>query len=256
MKFGCCCAIDQSEIAHTAGFDFIECTVLSLQPENADFAPIAATYAAAALPVKAFNVLLPGDLKIVGPAVDEGRIERYMQSALERVAAIGATVVVFGSGRARTIPDGFEAATAEAQLIRFLQLAGDMAEPYGITIVIEPLNRRESNMINSVSEGVELAAVADRSAVLVLADLYHIQVEGEALAQIERCAPWLRHIHVADSGRFAPGTGEYPYPKFFGSLHAIGYDGLISVECTWRDFAAEAPAAVDFLRRMWAESAG
>lgn len=255
MQFGCCCALEQSSAAQAAGFDFIEPTVLSLYPESAEFAPIATAYAASALPVRAFNVLLPGDLKIVGPEMDTHRIQHYLESALNRVATVGARTVVFGSGRARTLPDGFDPNTAQSQLIDFLQRAGQVAAPLGITLVIEPLNRGESNVLNSVPEGVALAEAVDHPAIQVLADLYHMQLENETLAHVETCAAWLRHIHVADSERLAPGTGSYPYQEFFGALHRIGYDGLISVECKWRNFAEEAPAAVEFLHRAWAESA-
>jgi sugar phosphate isomerase/epimerase len=82
-----------------------------------------------------------------------------------------------------------------------------------------------------------------------------MQVEGEPLAHIRNGGEWLAHIHVADSERLAPGTGEYPYTEFAAELAAIGYaEGSwsgISVECRWRDFATEAPAAVDFLHQVW-----
>ena len=61
-----------------------------------------------------------------------------------------------------------------------------------------------------------------------------MMMDGEALDNVRTHARWIKHIHVADSGRFAPGTGDYPYREFFGMLHSIGYDGLISVECRWQ----------------------
>ncbi|MEZ4633479.1 MAG: hypothetical protein R2856_00595 [Caldilineaceae bacterium] len=91
MQFGWrCCSLDQAEAAKAAGFDFIECTVRSLTPEVDEFAPIQAAYAASPLPVKAFNVFLPGDLKITGPAVDWPAVETYVDEALRRVHPIGA----------------------------------------------------------------------------------------------------------------------------------------------------------------------
>ncbi|GIV79962.1 sugar phosphate isomerase/epimerase [Litorilinea aerophila] len=257
MEFGCCCRVEESEIAQAAGFDFIECTVVSLEPEQdeAAFAPILERYRAAALPVRAFNVFLPRDLKIVGPAVDWPRVERYVRTALQRVHTIGADRVVFGSGGARQVPDGFSRDEAVQQIVRFLRLAGEVAAPLGITIAIEPLNRRESNIINSVAEGVAFARQADHPAVRVLADFYHMEEEDEPLETLVENGPWLAHVHVADSGRLAPGTGEYPYADFVARLKEAGYGSgpsqRISVECRWRDFAAEAPAAAAFLRQAW-----
>ena len=257
IRLGCCCGIEQAAEAHAAGFDYLECTVVSLQPEADDdaFAPILAAYRAAPLPVDAFNVFLPRDLKVVGPEVDWGRVERYVASALARVQAVGARRVVFGSGGARQVPDGFSRAEAEDQLVRFLQIVADQAEPRGITVVIEPLNRKESNILNDVPESVRLARRVDRPAIRVLADLYHMQEEAEPLANISANGPWLEHMHVADSERLAPGTGSYPYPAFAQELAAIGYAagdwGGISVECRWQDFGREAADAVRFLRSVW-----
>src|SRR5690606_17291330 len=112
-----------------AGFDFIECKVTSLLPEESGdvVSPILAQHKAAPVPVAAFNVLLPGTLKIVGPEVDSARIGRYLDNALARVHEIGSEIVVFGSGTARAIPNGFPAAEAREQIVAFLDQAASAA---------------------------------------------------------------------------------------------------------------------------------
>ena len=258
MQIGCCCNIEDAPVAQAAGFDFIECKVTSLLPdESADdnnevVAAIIAQHKASPIPVAAFNVFLPRDLKIVGPAVDDARIERYITNALTRVQAIGARIIVFGSGAARDIPDSFPRDMAWRQTVSFLQRVATTAEPHGITIVIEPLNRKESNTILSVAEGVELASAVNRPSIRVLADFYHMDEEHEPLSHLTTYGEWLSHIHVADSGRGAPGTGTYPYVEFAGRLREIGYDGMVSVECRWQDFAAQARPAQEFLRQAFA----
>ena len=256
MEFGCCGAVEQSEAARVAGFDYVEPTVLSLQAADraAEVQSILSDYQTSALPVKAFNVFLPKELKVVGPDVDWTAVITYVTEALRRVQAVGADRVVFGSGASRNAPAGFDRREIDAQLVRFLQIAGDAAEPLGITIVIEPLNRQESNTINSVAEGVALAQAADHPAVRVLADLYHMQLEEEPVTSLTQYGRWLHHVHVADTGRFAPGSGDYPYRDFFSALHEIDYSGLISVECQWRNFEEEAPQAVAYLQQMWLET--
>lgn len=253
MRIGCCCDITEAEIAHAAGFDFIECKVVSLLPETNDeaVAGVMAQHCASPLPTAAFNVFLPRDLKIVGPDVDSTRIARYVDTALSRVQQLGAEVVVFGSGAARAIPDGFSAQEAHAQTIRFLQRVAGAAEQHDLTVVIEPLNRQESNTILSVAEGVELAKAVNRPSIQLLADFYHMDEEQEPLAHLTDYGAWLKHIHVADTGRGAPGTGEYPYAEFAERLQQAGYTGMISIECRWRDFAAEARPAVEFLRKAF-----
>lgn len=251
MQIGCCCTIEDAPIAKAAGFDFIECQVTSLLPEESDaaVADIIAQHQASPIPVAAFNVFLPRDLKIVGPTVDMPRIERYVDNALARVHAIGAKIVVFGSGAARDIPEGFARSDARQQTISFLQHVAIPAEQYGITVVIEPLNSKESNTILNVAEGVDLASDVNRPSIRVLADFYHMDEENETLAHLTTYGEWLKHIHVADSGRGAPGTGDYPYTEFAARLRTIGYDGMVSIECRWQDFATQARPAQEFLRR-------
>lgn len=254
MKIGCCCSIENASIAHAAGFDYIECIVVSLKGEENDaaFAPVLQSYQASPIPVGAYNVFLPGDLKVVGPEVDPTRIQNYVRTALARVKATGVNMVVFGSGRSRMIPDGFARDEAMSQLVTFLRDVAVEADKNGITIAIEPLRQAESNVINTVADGVELAQRVDRPAIRVLADFYHMDEENEPLDHLVQYKDWLAHVHVADTGRGAPGTGRYPYAEFVANLREAGYDGMVSVECRWEDFAVEAAPSAAFLRQVFA----
>jgi sugar phosphate isomerase/epimerase len=253
MQFGCCASIDKAADVHAAGFDYIEAGVVSLIADEDDdaFAPILTQYEASAVPVQAFNLFLPNDLKIVGPEVDEDRARRYVDRALSRIQTIGATSAVIGSGDSRNIPDGFPRDEAIDQIVHFMHIVADAAEQTDVTIAIEPLNRRESNVINSVGEGVEIAQKTNRKPIRVLADFYHMDEEDEPLSEISKHKDWLAHIHVADTGRGSPGTGQYPYDVFVQELRDAGYDGMVSIECRWNDFSAEAAPSVEFLRRVF-----
>lgn len=254
MQFGVCTGIENAEIARSAGFTFVEPTVRSLHGGK-DFSVIQAGHAAAGLPTPTFNVFVPGELKITGPGVDLAKLQSYVAESLRRVKSVGGELVVFGSGGARNIPDGFSRDAAWQQLIDFLRMTADECDQTGVSIAIEPLNRKESNVINSVAEGVALAKAVDRPSIRVLADLYHMEEDAEPTDTVVANAAWLTHVHVADSGRLAPGTGSYPYAAFFGYLKSTGYSGRIAVECKWQDFEEEAGPAVAFLHKMW-EQAG
>lgn len=253
MKIGCCAPIENAQAVADAGFDYQECTVVSLDPEGseADFAAVLEKFKQSPVPVEAFNVFLPGDLAVVGPAVDWDRAKAYLQSALGRVSRIGADVVVFGSGKARSIPEGFARDKAEEQIRKFLHLAADAAEENGVTIVIEPLNKKESNIINSVAEAVEYVRAVNRPSIKALADFYHIDEDDEPLTNIRDGREDIHHIHVADTGRKAPGTGSYPYAEFSAYVKQTR-SPRVSIECGWTDFASEAPAALAFLRKQFA----
>ncbi|MFB5662807.1 sugar phosphate isomerase/epimerase family protein [Alteribacillus sp. HJP-4] len=249
MEFGCCAGIEKAGDLKQAGFDFMECTVLSLLPEESDeeFSEILIRYQKSNLPVKACNVLLPGDLKVTGENVDWDRLTNYIENAFRRVHQIKAAIVVFGSGVARSYPEGFSKKTAEQQIINFLKMCAEYAEPLGITVVIEPLNKKESNIINSLHEAADIAKKVNNESVKILADFYHMEEEKESLENIIQFSDYIKHIHVADTGRLAPGTGKYPYSLFMDCIRQAEYTGYISIECKWLDMAQEARSAKKFL---------
>lgn len=101
-----------------AGFDYLEPALSKLATaSDDDVARARVEVAASGLPVEAMNWFLPGaSIPVVGPAVDDARIDAYLQRALPLAASFGARVVVFGSPAARTVPAGFPPERARAQL--------------------------------------------------------------------------------------------------------------------------------------------
>lgn len=172
-----------------------------------------------------------------------------MEKALYRLKEVGADTVVFGSGAARSIPVEFPREKAERQIVDFLNIVADFAENLGITIVIEPLNKKESNIINSIPEAVEFAEKVNRKSIQVLADFYHMDEENETLSNIVAYKDYLQHIHLADTDRLAPGTGNYPYQKFTQCLKRATYNGNVSIECNWNDFEKEIFKAKEYLEQ-------
>lgn len=253
MKLGCCVGIDQIGDAQNAGYDFIECTVVSLAHEvsEAEFLELKKKVQESPIRVEVCNVFLPSDIKIVGEEVDIDRVKEYLERSISRVQQIGADTIVFGSGGARSYPNSFSYEKAEQQVLQFLDMAADIADPLGMTIVIEPLNTKESNMINSVLEALDFAKKVDRKSIRVLADFYHMDEENEPLDNIALAQEYLSHVHVADTGRYAPGTGSYPYKEFSKRLKRAGYEGRISIECSWNDFTEEAAKAREFLEQYF-----
>jgi sugar phosphate isomerase/epimerase len=236
------------------GYDYLELTVSgTLIPleDDAAYASRVPVLKALEPPVRAFNVFAPAQLGLVGPEVDWAQVQSYATRAITRAAELGGRTIVFGSGAARAIPEGYSRDLAWGQLVRFLRLCADIAEPLNVTMAIEPLNHTESNVINSYLEGVELARDVDRPAVRVLADIYHFEMDGEPLADILQAPEWLAHVHVADTNRYYPGSGQYPLPRLFEILHDVEYAGRVSIECSWgEDFTAQSAQALAFLRDL------
>ncbi len=258
IEFGICSPITAHPIASAQGCDYLECGVAELRPALPDdddqVKSQMAAFEAASLPIQAFSGFIPADLKVTGPDVQWDQVAAYVSTALRRAATVGARIVVWGSGYSRHVPEGFDRDLAKDQVIRFLHLAGHWAAQHNITIAIEPLNGKESNIVNSVGEGVFYAERVAHPNVMVLADFYHMDEDHEPLDAIAQYGPWLRHIHVADTGRLYPGSGSYPYKEFVEEVTKANYDGMISVECRWGDLEAEIGPSMEFLRTQWADT--
>lgn len=250
--FGWCRGIDDAEMLQRLGFDFIECTVTSLKlEEESEFRKVLPKYTESPLPVLAFNVFFPSDFPVIGPHTDCDRIRKYVSRAAAALNRIGARIVVLGSGRARYVPDGWELGRSEEQFLQLLSWMGDEFDGSGVTVAIEPLNKKETNLINCVSEAVAFASQVNRRSIRVLADFYHMDEENEPLDTLVEHKDWLAHIHLADTGRLSPGTGQYPYDRFAQALTKAGYTGLLSAECSVEHPDEELPAALEFMKKKF-----
>ena len=241
-----------------AGADYIEFTVSAVAPEGspAEFEQLQSALSGAALRAEAFNSFIPGHHPITGPAVNLAAGLKYCQVALQRCKAVGADVVVLGSGRARRIPDGFERATAEAQFVKFCQELDPIADAIGIDIAIEPLNTKEDNLINTVSAGAKLVDTIGRKRIQLLADLYHMSEDKEPVANVAAAGSRLIHTHLADLGRVAPGyaQGEEDFLGFFKNLKKAKYDQRCSFEGKFDSVEKQTKPLVDLMKKRWAEA--
>jgi len=252
MRFGCCVSPDKIGIVQDAGYDYVELQIGVIKPEapDSEFEAVREQIQSYDIVPEAWCCLLGSEMKVTGPEVDMYRIERYLRTAFERVEELGGEVIVFGSGGARKIPDDFPADEAREQLVEFLTLAGQVAGAYGITIAIEPLNSRETNVITSVTEAAELARRVDHPFVKVLADLYQMTMDGEPASSVITAGNELVHTHIADTDRSYPGSGKYPSREFFEALRSIGYNDRMSAECGWPNFDTDCIKALEFLRSL------
>jgi len=237
-----------------SGLDYIEGTVGDLlrpREDDAAFAARLAAAQAAAVAVEAVNCFIPGDIKTTGPAVDNAALDDYVAAALKRAGRMGISIIVFGSGGSRSVPDGWDRRSASEQLVGHLRRWGPPAERAGVTIVLEPLNRAECNFVNSVDEAADLVRRAGQPNIRLLFDTYHMARDNDPIEAIRRAAGLIAHVHCAEGvGRGPLGTiGEDQRP-YFRALKDIGYTGRVSIEANWKDLPSQLPAAVAELRRQ------
>lgn len=254
VRVGYCTGLKNLETAKAAGFDYIELSATEIASLSDDeFAAAAARIKALGMPTPAANLFLPATLKVTGPDVHPDQQMLHVHRALSRLATLGTEIVVFGSGGARRVPDGFSTEEAYKQLVDFGRRAAREARSSGITITIEPLRKQETNIINTAAEGLDLVnAVGDPNFQLMI-DFYHLASEHEDPAIVFKAKDHIRHLHMANpQGRVFPQAwDEFDYAPFFANLRAIGYDKRISVEASTTDLAAQGPRAIALLRRAF-----
>jgi sugar phosphate isomerase/epimerase len=260
MVFGVCSGPEDAGVLAEAGFDYIELHVqLHLRPEEPEkvFKEYLDQIQSSPLPCSAANCFIPGHLKITGPAVDSSLLEQYVSTACKRAERAGINTIAFGSGGARQVPDGFNHEDAVEQLVSFARMAGDIAWHHSITICVEPLNRSECNILNTVSEAADFVRTVGHDHVKLLVDAYHWARNGEPAESIPAAAQLIHHVHVATYGnRMAPGLEYCDFSDFFSALARAGYDGRVSIEGAWTSMAEDAGKALNTLRSLRACTPG
>jgi D-psicose/D-tagatose/L-ribulose 3-epimerase len=148
------------------------------------------------------------------------------------------------------VPEGFPLEAAWQQLVALLRQLGPVAAGHDMVIVIEPINRQESNIVNLAAEGLRLATDVDHPNVQLLIDFYHLMMEREDPDIVLRAGPAVRHLHFAEvDGRRFPGAIGNAASRFFDRMRHIGYAGRCSIEALSDDFPADAGQALRVLRQ-------
>lgn len=149
---------------------------------------------------------------------------------LELACALNA-MVILGLIRGR-IPEGVSRASARRWARDAIRRAADRGAQDRTRLVIEPINRYETNFLNSVDDTLAFLQEVDRPNVGILADTFHMNIEDASISKsLRRAGRAIFHVHVADSNRWAPGCGHLDFMEILGTLQAMRYSGYVSVEC-------------------------
>lgn len=251
MRYGICGGPEIAGVAADAGFEFVEMSVgnfLKPREDEAVFREMLSAAQAMPIPCEASNCFVPGDLKITGPETDLAALKEHVTTVCRRAGEAGVCTIVFGSGGARQIPDGFGREEAHEQLVAFCRMLGPIAQEHAVTIAVEPLNSRDCNVLTSVGEAAVLVRETDHPAIRLLVDAYHWSVDNDSAEDIVANGSLLAHVHIATPGRLAPGAEECDFGPFFDALKRGGYDGRVSIEARVSDPARDLPRAFEALQ--------
>ena len=254
----------QCEYAAALGYDGLEIApfTLSTSPEKistADAAKIRATVEASGLVVTGLHWLLvkPEGLSLTDPdAAVRTRTLAVMTHLIGLCAELGGAVLVHGSPKQRQIAPGETHAIALARLQDALAQVALAAARVGVIYCIEPLSRRETELVNTIAEAAELVRSIDHPNLRTMIDCSAAGLtETDSIASlIERWLPTglIAHVQVNDPNRRGPGQGDMQFAPILAGLKRHGYDGTVAVEPFdyWPDGPGAAAFSAGYLRGL------
>ena len=130
------------------------------------------------------------------------------------------------------------------------------AQAKGITLGLEPVNRYESNLLNTGSQALEMITDIGEPNVVVHLDIYHMNIEEQDLVSpVLEAGNKLGYVHIGASHRGPLGTGNIDFDSFFGALAKIGYKGTITFESFSSTVVApDLSSTLGIWRNLWTDN--
>lgn len=232
------------------GYDLVE--VLMFDPYTLDLAATRAGLAGTGLGLRLGMALGPETDISSDNAGIAAKGEAAVGRALEIAADLGAPAV---SGITYAAFASYGAPQTSAQrdhVVAALSRLDRRAGELGVRLGLEPVNRYESYMVNTLDQAAAMIGDAGGRNLFIHMDTFHMNIEeGDIPAAIHRNAALLGYAHVADSNRGMLGGGHFDLSGYFRALASVGYDGDFTVE----SFSSRvlSPALVGGVR-LWREA--
>jgi sugar phosphate isomerase/epimerase len=175
------------------------------------------------------------------------RIKRF----IELVAPWAGMVIL---GGVRGVLKGDQTSHNEQRLmaIDMIKACSDIASQNGVRLLLEPINRYETNFLNTVQECLDLIVEANLQNVYILADTFHMNIEEKSIGEAMLGAGTkLGYLHFSDSNRKAPGQGHINFLELTHTIKKMGYEGYISAEILpLPDNRTAATMAIEYYRSL------
>lgn len=206
-----------------------------------------ASLAQAPVPVRSLCGFIPDPvgqgLMVVGPEAELGRLRAFVRRVFGLMQEAGIGVIGYGSGASRWVPAGFPPERALQQVRDFLTLCGEEGEAHGVRVALEPYTRDDANLLNEVPEALAVVQQVGHPHAQLMADFFHMQLNGESLAVLAPAGTHLIHAHLAEPGRGRPQSTPAEHAAFIAALRRAGYEGLLTQTGPLPAYADPAAAA-------------
>ena len=227
------------------GFESVEIPVED--PGHIDPAHVKAELAKSGLVCGSICAAMGPGRDLRGTNEEQAATRAYLKALVEQAAALGGARVVgplySAVGRADAV-EPRQYARQWKSVVKNLKEVARHAEKAGVTLALEPLNRFETDFINTVDQALNMIADVGSPNLKVHLDTFHMNIEEKDLAKaIRKAGKLLAHLHACGSDRGTPGGDHTDWPEIVKALHAIKYDGDIVIESFTQDVKVIARAA-------------
>ena len=171
----------------------------------------------------------------------------YLKTLVDQAAALGARNVVGPVYSVVGRVGAFTAAERKKEwstVVKNLKVLCKYAEAKGVFICLEPLNRFETNFINTVDQALKMLKDVKSPALKLMLDTFHMNIEEKCQGDaIRRAGKAIGHLHACGCDRGTPGNDHIDWECIAKALKAVKYDGPVVIESFTQDVKIIAAAA-------------
>ena len=242
MKIGACAgtSADGVKLLKDIGFKYIEIGLRGVYGDNAgELAPFMDALGKNGILCEAANCPFPGNYNPSGEQSkdDLEQTREAFYDLISKTSALKIDSLIIGAGGARVLPSPELYDNAMAQMATIArECMSPVAAEFGITVVLEGLNKGESAMLNTTAQSVDLSKMSGCDNIKVMADLYHVWLENEVYSDFANYKGYIKHAHIANPDpRIMPDPEDgFDYKPFFDALRLADFEGRISAEAGTR----------------------
>jgi D-psicose/D-tagatose/L-ribulose 3-epimerase len=187
------------------------------------------------------------DRDLRGTPEAQANSAKYLMALIDQAVVLGAPVVagpVYSAVGRRSAEEPAAKKQQWKTVVKNLKPICKYAEKRGIVIAVEPLNRFETDFINTVKQVLELVADVGSPALKIHLDTFHMNIEQKCQADaIKKAGKLLAHFHACGSDRGTPGNDHIAWDDIAKALKKVKYDGGVVIESFTQDVKIIAAAA-------------
>lgn len=162
---------------------------------------------------------------------NQAAVRRRLESHIRFAARLGARVVLGSIRGSLDVSSDEGRLTGYRAAVEAVQELAHYASEHGVSLTVEPINRYETNFLNTIAETLEFIDTVGAPDLGLLADTFHMNIEEPSMTEpLIAAGNRLWHVHLVDSNRCAPGMGHTDFAPIVSALVDAGYGGYLSGE--------------------------